>query len=176
MARKRRKRPGTRAPGSAAVAARREATAAARARREPAPAPAAPAAPASRPRRGGRPSLDERPKPPWHPVPLVELCVLVGIVLLVLGALNLSTDRGKLLLLCGMVLGSLGGADTALREHFNGYRSHTTLIAGFPAVLAASGAYFLGLPWPVVIGAAVLGFAGVFWWARRAFMWRAARR
>jgi phosphoribosyl-ATP pyrophosphohydrolase len=31
-------------------------------------------------------------------VPLVEICVLVGIVLLVLGALDLRSDRGKLLL------------------------------------------------------------------------------
>ena len=30
---------------------------------------------------------DERPKPPWHPVPLVELSVLVGIVL-ILGGLT----------------------------------------------------------------------------------------
>src|SRR4051794_32930740 len=93
-----------------------------------APAPARP--PAAR--RPGRPRPEDRPKPPWHPVPLVELSVLVGIVLLVLGALNLDEDRGKLLLVFGMLLGSLGGLDTALREHFAGYRSHTTIIAALP--------------------------------------------
>src|SRR5215216_5830587 len=94
----------------------------------PAIASARPAA-AAPGRRAGRPSIEDRPKPPWHPVPLVELCVLVGIVLLVLGALDLRSDRGKLLLVLGMALGSLGGLDTALREHLAGYRSHTTVIA-----------------------------------------------
>ena len=37
------------------------------------------------------------------PVPLVELCVLVGIVLIVLGALD-RLDRGKLMLVLGMAL------------------------------------------------------------------------
>ena len=126
-------------------------------------------------RRGGRPSIDDRPKPPWHPVPLVEICVLVGLVLLVLGALNLSSDRGKLMLVLGMALGSLGGLDTALREHLAGYRSHTTVIASLPAVTAAALAYFARLPWLVVVVAAVGVFAGVFWWMRRVFMRRASR-
>src|SRR6185436_11709494 len=78
----------------------------------PAPGRSGGSAPAPR-RRGGRPTIEDRPKPPWHPVPLVELCVLVGIVLLVLGALNLDSDRGKVMLVLGMALGSLGGLDTA---------------------------------------------------------------
>jgi hypothetical protein len=108
-------------------------------------------------------------------VPLVELCVLVGIVLLVLGALNLRSDRGKLLLVLGMALGSLGGLDTALREHLAGYRSHTTVIASLPAVTTAAVAYFIGAPWPVIVIAAALVLAGVFWWMRRVFMRRARR-
>ena len=141
----------------------------------PAPVPARAAAATAPRRRGGRPSLEERPKPPWHPVPLVELCVLVGIVLLVLGALDLRSDRGKLMLVLGMALGSLGGLDTALREHFAGYRSHTTIIASLPGVVAAAGLYFAGAPWPAVIAVAVVVLAAVFWVARRAFM-RSARR
>src|SRR5215217_1695365 len=126
-------------------------------------------------RRGGRPLIEERPKPPWHPVPLVELSVLVGIVLLVLGAINLQSDRGKLLLVLGMGLGSLGGLDTALREHLAGYRSHTTVIAALPAVTVAAVAYFAGVPWPVVVIAAAAAFAGMFWWMRRVYMRRASR-
>src|SRR5687767_1073354 len=133
------------------------------------------APPAAPRRRGGRPSLEDRPKPPWHPVPLVELCVLVGIVLLVLGALNLRSDRGKLMLVLGMALGSLGGLDTALREHLAGYRSHTTVIASLPAVTTAAVLYFMRVPWPVLIAGAVAVFAGVFWWMRRVFMRRASR-
>src|SRR5829696_19674 len=132
------------------------------------------AAPAPR-RRGGRPTLEDRPKPPWHPVPLVELCVLVGIVLLVLGALNIRSDRGKLMLVLGMALGSLGGLDTALREHLAGYRSHTTVIASLPAVTTAAVAYFAGVAWPLVVVAAVAIFAIVFWLMRRTFMRRASR-
>ena len=139
--------------------------------RPPRPAPQ----PSASHRRGGRPSIEDRPKPPWHPVPLVEICVLVGIVLLVLGALDLSSDRGKLLLVLGMALGSLGGLDTALREHLAGYRSHTTVIASLPAVTTAAALYFARLPWPVLVIAAVAVFAGVFWWMRRVFMRRASR-
>jgi hypothetical protein len=126
-------------------------------------------------RRDARPSIEERPKPPWHPVPLVELCVLVGIVLLVLGALDLRSDRGKLLLVLGMALGSLGGLDTALREHLAGYRSHTTVIASLPAVTTAAAASIAQVPWPLVVVAAVAVFAAVFWWMRRVFMRSASR-
>ena len=140
----------------------------------PAVAPTPAPAPAPR-RRGGRPTIEERPKPPWHPVPLVELCVLVGLVLLVLGALNLRSDRGKVMLVIGMALGSLGGLDTALREHLAGYRSHTTVIAALPAVTTAALLFFARVPWIVLILGAVAVFAVVFWWMRRVFM-RAATR
>ena len=145
-------------------------------KRAAAPAVAPPPAPAPAPRRrGGRPTIEERPKPPWHPVPLVELCVLVGLVLLVLGALNLRSDRGKVMLVIGMALGSLGGLDTALREHLAGYRSHTTVIAALPAVTTAALLFFARVPWIVLILGAVGVFAVVFWWMRRVFM-RAATR
>lgn len=138
------------------------------------PAPAqAPAAPPRR--RGGRPAIEDRPKPPWHPFPLVELCVLIGIVLLVLGVLDLESDRGRLMLVLGMALGSLGGLDTALREHLAGYRSHTTVIASLPAVTTAAALFFARAPWPALVAAAVAVFAGVFWWMRRVFMRRATR-
>ena len=139
-------------------------------------APAIAPAPAPVPRRrGGRPTIEERPKPPWHPVPLVELCVLVGLILLVLGALNLRSYRGKVMLVIGMALGSLGGLDTALREHLAGYRSHTTVIAALPAVTTAALLFFARAPWIVLILGAVAVFAVVFWWMRRVFM-RAATR
>ena len=116
------------------------------------------------------PLSDERPKAPWHPFPLVELCVLVGLVLIVLGAITgLDTDRGRLALMCGLVLASLGGLDTALREHFNGYRSHSSVLAGLPAVVAAGVLFFVHAPWIAVAAAAVLVFAAGFLVFRAAF-------
>jgi NADH:ubiquinone oxidoreductase subunit 5 (subunit L)/multisubunit Na+/H+ antiporter MnhA subunit len=86
----------------------------------------------------------------------VELCVLVGIVLLVLGLISNDTPHGRAMLVAGLALGSLGGLDTAAREHFAGFRSHTLVLAGVPTVFVAGVLYFLQLPWPVVvIGAAV---------------------
>src|SRR4051795_5953091 len=149
--------------GGAALAAPAEGPRADRApdaRDRPAPAP---------PRRGGR----ERPKAPWHPFPLVELCVLVGLVLLVMGALDLASDRGKILLICGMALGSLGGLETALREHLSGFRSHTTILAAMPAVLTAGVLFLARAPWiALVAGAAAVFAAAAFAW-RRAFLRRA---
>jgi hypothetical protein len=109
-------------------------------------------------RRGGRP---ERPRAPWHPFPLVELCVLVGIVLIVLGLIvGFDSDRGQLALVCGVLLASLGGLDTAVREHWAGYRSHTTVLAAAPAVVVAALLYFARAPWiAVVLGAGAVGAA-----------------
>jgi uncharacterized membrane protein YbaN (DUF454 family) len=105
----------------------------------------------------------ERPKPPWHPFPLVELLVLAGIVLLILGFLNFDSDRGRAMLVSGMLLGSLGGLDTALREHFAGYRSHAMIIAGALAVGFAAALYFAGAPWIAVTAGAVVVFAAGVW-------------
>ena len=103
----------------------------------------------------------ERPQAPWHPFPLVELCVLAGIVLLVLGLLSYDSDHGKAMLVGGMVLGSLGGLDTALREHFSGFRSHAALLAALPAVGLAAILFFAGAPWLLVAAVPALAFAAV---------------
>ena len=99
--------------------------------------------------------------------------MLAGIVLLVLGLLNADTDRGKAMLVSGMLLGSLGGLDTALREHFSGYRPHTTVLAGLPAVALAAVLYFAKAPWPAVVAAAIVAFAAAFVALGRAYARRA---
>jgi hypothetical protein len=136
-----------------------------RARRAAHPTPAAPA-PVPRPAA----LSDERPKAPWHPFPLVELCVLVGIVLIVIGLIvGYDSERGQLALVCGVLLASLGGLDTVVREHFNGYKSHSSVLAGLPGVLAAAALFFARAPWIAVAVGAALVFALAFWAFRIAF-------
>src|SRR3954471_6698257 len=131
-------------------------------------APASPTPPPATPRPA--PLSDERPKAPWHPFPLVELCVLVGIVLIVLGLIvGFDSDRGQLALVCGVLLASLGGLDTAVREHFNGYKSHSSVLAGLPGAVAAAALFFANAPWIVVAAGAAVVFALAFWIFRNAF-------
>jgi hypothetical protein len=116
---------------------------------------------------------EDRPRAPWHPVPLAELCVFVGILLLVAGLIvGLGSDRGRLMLVTGMALGSLGGLDTAVREHWAGYASHHAVLAGVPAIAVAAVLYFARAPWIAVIAAGVIVFAAALVPLRRA--WRRA--
>lgn len=125
---------------------------------------------AGRPSREASPSAGAAPRavagtpsrPPWHPVPLVELCVLLGLVLIVIGCFSLGDRRGSILILCGLTLGSLAGLDTVLREHFSGLRSHTSLLAGVPTVIAAGTLYFLRAPWIALLVVVAAVFAGAF--------------
>ena len=95
--------------------------------------------------------------------------MLAGIVLLVLGLINFETERGRAMLVSGMLLGSLGGLDTALREHFSGYRSHTTILAGLVAVAVAAALFFAGAPWVAVIAGAAVALALGVWLFARAY-------
>jgi hypothetical protein len=128
-----------------------------------APPPAAPR------RRTTRPALEDRPKAPWHPFPLVEISALIALVLLAVGLFDLDSDRGRVLVVCGLALGSLAGLDTTLREHVSGHRSHTMVLAAVPAVAAAGILYFARAPWPLVVAAAVALFAAAVVPLRRAF-------
>jgi lysylphosphatidylglycerol synthetase-like protein (DUF2156 family) len=111
---------------------------------------------------------EQRPKAPWHPVPLVELCVLAGIVLIVVGFIDFQDRQGRILLALGLVLASLAGLDTAVRDHFAGFRSHTMLLAGVPAVLVAGVLFYARVPWPAVVAAAAAAFiAGVILFQRQ---------
>jgi hypothetical protein len=103
----------------------------------------------------------------------MELCVLGGLVLLVLGLLSFDSDRGRAMLVAGMALGSLGGPDTAAREHFAGYKPHTTVLAGIPAVGLAAILYFAAVPWPVLVAAALVAFAAGAALLARAYQRRA---
>jgi hypothetical protein len=127
------------------------------------------AAPAPAPSRPSRRAPAERPRAPWHPFPLVELSVLIGLVLLVWGFVRHDDAGGRVLLVSGMVLASLGGLDTALREHFGGHRSHTLLLAALPGVLTAGVLFFARVPWIAVPLAGGAVGAAAFVSLQRAF-------
>src|SRR5436190_17103449 len=104
-------------------------------------------------------NLDERPPAPWGSVPLVELVVLAGIVLLVAGFI-VGGSRGTVMIAAGAVLCSIAGLELSIREHFAGFRSHTFVLAGAVAVAVLAGLYFLaGSLWlPIALAIALLGF------------------
>ena len=115
----------------------------------------APQVPPRPPRRA--PVGSERPQAPWSPFPLIEVCVLIGIVCIVIGLLRRNDSDGRAILALGLALGALGGLDTTLREHLAGYRSHTLVLSAFPAVAVAIVAALAGVPTIVIplLGAAV---------------------
>lgn len=77
-----------------------------------------------------------------------------------------------LMVVCGVGLAMLGGVEVAIREHFAGYRSHSTLLAGVVAVISMTFA-FLAVPdqWPVYIplGFGVVVFGAGIYLLREAF-------
>jgi hypothetical protein len=129
------------------------------------------ARPAAAPRPRAR--MDEAPKAPWSPFPLVELVVLAAIVLIVVGFLT-DGPRRTALLGCGFVLVTLAGLELALREHFSGFRSHSTLLAGASAIAVDAPLYlFTGIPQLVLLALGAAVFAIVLVAARSAFRKRA---
>jgi hypothetical protein len=112
---------------------------------------------------------DGPPPPPWGSFPLSELTTLVAIVLLVAGFFVMP-PQGTVMLVVGLVLGSLAGLERAVREHFSGFRSHTLLIAGAAAVATSAVLWFLADLAPIVglAGGALIG-AGTGYLVARAF-------
>jgi hypothetical protein len=129
---------------------------------------------AARPqRRTGR----EAPPAPWGSFPLTELVVLFALVLGVIGFIRFEHQTGKVMVAAAMCLGSLGGLEVSIREHFAGFRSHTSLLAASCAVASMilisviageAGLAVLAL----VVGVGVLVFVLAFYGFRQAFVRR----
>ena len=125
------------------------------------------------PRASRRARLDEAPRPPWAPVPLTEICILGGAVLLIAGLVGGGSSRG-LLLGFGFALVFIATIELALREHLAGYRSHSALVAGCAAAAALGlAAVLTGLGRPLLVALAVIVFAVVFTVMRSIFRNRA---
>jgi hypothetical protein len=127
---------------------------------------------ASAPRAVGRKArLEELPPAPWAPFPLVELCILLGLILMGIG-LFAGGDRRGVFLLCGVALASLAGLEQAIREHAAGFRSHTTLLAGVVGVLVLIVGTAVGVPREIALVLGVAAFAGAWFPLRRVFQHR----
>ena len=92
--------------------------------------------------------------------------MLAGIVTLAIGAIGgHPTAIGV-----GVVLAGLGGLEVSVREHFAGYRSHTTLLAGLVFVLVTGGLFYLGgLVLAICLAVGAVAFIAAFLTLRRAF-------
>ena len=75
--------------------------------------------------------LGERPRAPWHPLPLSELLIFVGMI----GAIVGATQEAIAPLVAGLAAVAIGTVDFTVREHLSGYRSHATLLASLPTAL-----------------------------------------
>lgn len=116
-----------------------------------------------------RARLEDAPPAPWSPFPLVELTILFGIVLIVLGFVGVA-DRRALLLVCGFALVTLASLELSLREHFSGYRSHSALLAGAAAVIVDVPLFFwTRLAQEILLAVGVAVFAASFFALRAAF-------
>lgn len=138
--------------------------------RKPKPAtdPAIPPESAAGPAGTARAGRDQGPPPPvWGDFPLSQLVVLGGLILLAIGVFTSNPTR----VLIGLGLGSLGGLELAVREHFSGYRSHTTLLAGigFAIMIGITGYWLRWAVWLCLL-AAVAVFAIAAWLFRRRFI------
>jgi hypothetical protein len=111
----------------------------------------------------------ERPEGPFGGLPISEVAIFLGIIAAVFGFLN----GGGPALVVGLVVCALGVCEITAREHFSGYRSHTALLAGIPAVAIEVGVVAIfGEPKQraFLLAVVVPVFAVLFWLLRRQFM------
>ena len=94
--------------------------------------------------------------------------MLLALVLGVMGFVA-GGRRGFVLLGCAMVLGSLAGLELSIREHFAGFRSHSTVLSGAVAVAAGAALWFAHVPQVAILPIAAAIFAAAFFAFREVF-------
>ncbi len=88
-------------------------------------------------------TVGERPLGIFGGVPVSEFAIFAGLIALVVGMI----DHGGSALEVGIIVMGLGVSEVTAREHFSGFRSHTTLLALMPAVICeAIYALVVGVP------------------------------
>ncbi len=120
--------------------------------------------------------VGERPPSPFGGLPVSEVAIFAGAVAFIIGLVQGGANPA---LIVGLIVVVLGVVEVTAREHFSGFRSHTTLLAGIPAVgvgiaiIALVGSHTTRQFLLVVV---VLVFAGLFYAFRRSFMAARQRR
>jgi hypothetical protein len=111
----------------------------------------------------------ERPESPFGGLPISEVAIFVGLIGGVIGYLQSSTPA----LVVSLVVCGLGVYEITAREHFSGYRSHTVLLAGIPAIVAEF-VIVLTVGPPAISALLLVPVAAVFgacaWFLRRRFL------
>jgi len=121
-------------------------------------------------------TLGERPPSIFAPLPVSEVAIFVGAVGVLVGLVSAATVP----LVVGIIVCTLGVIEVTAREHFSGYRSHATLLAGIPAMgVLGTGIAVFGAPRQrstreLLLLAAVPLFGVLFWALRKRF--RTARQ
>ncbi|MDE3134129.1 MAG: hypothetical protein KGL15_08700, partial [Acidobacteriota bacterium] len=113
-------------------------------------------------------TVGERPAGIFGPVPVSEFAIFAGLVALVVGWL----EHGGPALEIGVIVMALGVTEVTAREHFSGFRSHTTLLAFMPAVIVeALYALVVGVPAQriLLLVPVIPIFALCYWLLRRHF-------
>jgi hypothetical protein len=108
---------------------------------------------------------EDRPPAPWGNFPLGEIVTLCGLVVLVTG---FATTSFRLLAL-GFSLVALSAVELSIREHFAGFRSHSSLLALVSAALVGVLLIAVQAPRTAQIAAAAGVLAGAFVYLRRVF-------
>ena len=99
--------------------------------------------------------------------------VMTGIIVVVTRHTARATDDLHVFIrLFALLLVTLSAGELAVREHFAGYRSHSSLLAGICAIIVAIPVWLLPVPQELVLAAGVLAFLAGLYGFRRAFMRR----
>jgi hypothetical protein len=77
--------------------------------------------------------IQTRPRPLWHPLPLTEVAMGLGVAIAAIGFIR-GLDSGSALIGVGVLMSTAGVIELCAREHFSGFKSHTLLLAFLPVV------------------------------------------
>ncbi len=109
-----------------------------------------------------------RPPGPFGGLPVSEIAILAGVIGAVVGFLQ----GGGAALYAGLAVCALGVIEVTAREHFSGFRSHSSLLAGIPAMVAGIVIFSLvGQPRQrsLVLLIIVPIYGSLFWFLRQRF-------